>query len=70
MRNIVLIALTLVMAFPVMAQKKKKNEEVKIEAPAFHYDSKTQLISYDGVVETKGTTAELYAKAIAWMKSY
>ena len=70
MKNIVLIALAFVLAVPSMAQKKKKNEEVKIETPAFNYDAKTKLISYGSVIETEGTTAELYAKALSWMKSY
>ncbi|MBL4652172.1 MAG: DUF4468 domain-containing protein [Flavobacteriales bacterium] len=70
MKNILLIALALVVAVPAIAQKKKKKEEVKIETPAFNYDEKTNLISYNNVVETKGTTAELYAKSLSWMKSY
>ena len=70
MKRFVLIALAFVFAVPLMAQKKKKNEEVKIEVPPLNYDSKTNLISYNAVVETKGTTIELYDKALAWMKSY
>mgnify|MGYP000897779396 FL=1 len=70
MKRFVLIALAFVFAVPLMAQKKKKNEEVKIEVPPLNYDSKTNLISYSGVVETKGTTTELYGKALVWMKSY
>ena len=70
MKNVLLVALVLVMSVSVFAQKRKKNEEVKIEVPALNYDSKTNLISYDGVVEATGKTAQLYGKALAWMKSY
>jgi hypothetical protein len=70
MRKFVLIVLVCVFAVPGIAQKKKKPEEVKIEVPALPYDAKTNLIAYDKVLETKGTTAELYAKGLAWMKDY
>lgn len=70
MKNLIVIALAFVFAVPVMAQKKKKDEEVQIEVPALPYCEETSLISYTGVEQATGTSVELYAKALAWMKSY
>ncbi len=65
--RLAIMALVLTAAFPASAQRGKKNVE-QIELPAFPMIE--GKVVYTGVVEAKGTSAELYAKSLAWFKSH
>lgn len=54
--------------FSSFAQKNKK--EPIIAVPEFNYDNASNLISYSEVVNCKGTTKEIYSRALKWMKTY
>ncbi len=70
MRNLILIVFAFALSVSAFGQKKKRKEEVKIETPSFSYDEASKLITYGGVNSVTGSSGELYAKGLAWMKSY
>jgi len=60
------LALSLLVSV-VFAQKKN---QVDLTSPQMPVDKTTNLITYTGVIQQQGTPEELYAKALAWAKSY
>lgn len=65
-----LIVFACLLTVSVVGQKKKRQDEVKIETPAFTYDESTKLITYGGVNSVSGSSSDLYTRGLAWMKSY
>jgi hypothetical protein len=66
---LMLLLLSVLIAFPVFTQKKKDKEPV-IEVPVMKRDESTKMVVYSEVVEATGNASELYGRALGWMNSF
>lgn len=65
-KNLLLISIMVVLfASNLVAQKDKQPQP-----PVLPIDSTTKLITYRGVITQQGTTAELFQRAMDWIKVY
>ena len=61
---------TLGLIFLISFSFGQKKNQVDLTPPNMPVDQSTKLITYSEVIQQQGTSEELYAKALAWAKTY